>query len=162
GDYLWGNAAYPFGAVLIQAFADAGWLADIRGARRGQEGGGLVAGLPVPSFATDKDGLVPKCSTEVIITDALDRELGDLGFLPVCWCQATALSASAGSQSIRRPRGYDEPAATVNARLSATLQYIFCAARFAHYLKVMARDKVGGFTAAAEYEDYLSRWLLNY
>src|SRR5262249_38627090 len=41
-------------------------------------------------------------------------------------------------------------------------QYMFCVARFAHYLKVMARDKVGGLTSAADLEDYLSRWLLEY
>ena len=125
-DYLWGNAAYAFGAVLARAFAASGWLAEIRGVRRGQEEGGLVTGLPVHSFGTDKAGLVPKCSTDVIITDALDKELGELGFLPLCWCQDTELSAFHGSQSIQSPKAYDEMEATVNARLSAMLQYMFC------------------------------------
>jgi type VI secretion system ImpC/EvpB family protein len=98
----------------------------------------------------------------VIVTDALDKELGDLGFLPLCWCPGTDLSAFYGSQSIQKPQPYDDPIATVNARLSAMLQYVFCVSRFAHYLKVMARDKVGGLTGAADLEDYLSRWLLNY
>jgi type VI secretion system ImpC/EvpB family protein len=50
----------------------------------------------------------------------------------------------------------------VNARLSAMLQYIFCASRFGHYIKVMVRDKVGGLSGPEELEDYLSRWLFNY
>ena len=40
--YLWGNAAYAFGAVLIRSFSESGWLAGIRGVRRGEESGGLV------------------------------------------------------------------------------------------------------------------------
>src|SRR5262249_49784320 len=44
--YLWGNAVYAFGGVLVRAFAESGWLADIRGVRPGDSGGGLVTGLP--------------------------------------------------------------------------------------------------------------------
>ncbi len=40
-NYLWGNAAYAFGAVLVRAFAESGWFAAIRG-----EAGGLVPGWP--------------------------------------------------------------------------------------------------------------------
>src|SRR5262249_7000288 len=149
-----GNAAYAYGAVLVRAFSASGWLADTRGVRRGEDGGGLVHGLPAHSFGTDRPGLVPKCSTDVIVTDALEKELGDLGFLPLCWCQDTEQSAFYGSHSIQKPQAFDDPAATANARLSALLQYMFCVARFAHYLKVMARDKVGGLTSAADLEDY--------
>jgi type VI secretion system protein ImpD len=42
------------------------------------------------------------------------------------------------------------------------LQYMLCVARFAHYLKVIARDKVGSFGGPAECEEYLYRWLLGY
>ena len=34
--------------------------------------------------------------------------------------------------------------------------------RFAHYLKVMARDKIGSFQEAEEMEAWLNRWILNY
>jgi type VI secretion system ImpC/EvpB family protein len=161
-EYLWGNAAYAYGGVLVRAFAASGWLADVRGVRRGEEGGGLVTGLPNAPFRTDRPGLVPRPSTEVVITDALDKELGDLGFLPLCWCQDTHLSAFYGTQTIQQPKPYDEVVATVNARLSAMLQNVFCAARFGHYIKVMARQKVGGLASAHELEDFLGRWLQNY
>lgn len=48
--YLWGNAAYTFGAQLTDAFAKYGWYASIRGV----EGGGLVEGLPLHTFNTDE------------------------------------------------------------------------------------------------------------
>ena len=52
--------------------------------------------------------------------------------------------------------------ATANARLSAMLQYILCASRFAHYLKVMIRDQVGSFTSPEAIEDRLNKWLVGY
>jgi type VI secretion system protein ImpC len=35
-------------------------------------------------------------------------------------------------------------------------------ARFAHYLKVMARDKIGSFMEASDCEEWLNRWIGNY
>jgi len=34
--------------------------------------------------------------------------------------------------------------------------------RIAHFLKVMARDKVGSFMEAADAEEWLNRWIGNY
>jgi len=42
------------------------------------------------------------------------------------------------------------------------LQYILCVSRFAHYLKVMARDKLGTFVDAAECEQLLHHWIQQY
>jgi type VI secretion system ImpC/EvpB family protein/type VI secretion system ImpB/VipA family protein len=160
--YLWGNAVYAFGGVLVRAFAACGWLADIRGVHRETLGGGVVTGLPVCSFGTDKPGVAPRCSTDVIITDAQEKELGDLGFIPLCHCPDTDLAAFYGNQSVQLPKKYDEPAATANAKLSAMLQYILCTSRFAHYLKVICRDRIGSFAGPADCELYLRRWLQNY
>ena len=162
--YLWGNAVYAFGAVLIRCFASSGWLADIRGVRQGPDAagvdrcldeGGLVADLPAHSFTTDRRGVATKCSTDVIITDAQEQELDELGFIPLCHCHDTNYSAFYGTTSIQKPKKYDEPAATVNARLSAMLQYILCVSRFAHYLKVIGRDQIGSLTGPEKVEDLL-------
>ena len=106
--------------------------------------------------------MAPKCSTDVMITDYQEQELGELGFMPLCHCPGTELSVFYTNQSIQKPKKYDKPAATMNARISAMLQYILCASRFAHYLKVMARDKIGSFQEASECEEYLHNWLQQY
>lgn len=168
--YLWGNAAYAFGSTLIRAFAASGWLAEIRGVRhatdKGQrvilEDGGLVTGLPVHSFGTDRAGVAIRCSTEVIVTDAREREIDDLGFIPLCHCYDTEYSAFFGNPSVQKPAVYDDPKATANARLSSMLQYIFCVSRFAHYLKVIGRDKVGSRISPEQIEEFLQKWILNY
>ena len=66
------------------------------------------------------------------------------------------------NQSVQEGKKYDTSAATMNARISAMLQYILCTSRFAHYLKVMARDKIGSFQEAGECEEYLHNWLQQY
>jgi len=159
--YLWGNAAFAWGAVLIRAFQESGWLAGIRGVPP-QGGGGLVPGLPVASAATDRSGVVPTGSTEVVITDRLEPELSELGFIPLCRCQDTDRSAFYGMPSVQKPKKYDEPAATANARISAMLQYLLCVSRFAHYLKVTARDKIGSFMEVEPCERALHDWLQHY
>lgn len=160
--YLWGNAAYAFGAVLIRSFSESGWLADIRGVQRGIEGGGLVTNLPVHSFSTDKRNVAQKASTDVVVTDALEKTLNDLGFIPLCQCKDTEYSAFYANASVQKPKKYDRLPATINARMSAMMQYMLCVSRFSHYLKVLARDKVGSFAEAKDCEEFLRRWLQRY
>ena len=171
GNYLWGNAAYALGAVLMRGFINSGWLADIRGVRQGVDAtgekvclddGGLVTGLPVHSFQTDRHGLATKCSTEVIVTDTREKELDELGFIPLCHCQDTEFSAFYTTPTAQKPKTYDDPKATVNARLSAMLQYILCVSRFAHYLKVISRDKIGSMASPEDCENFLGQWLRKY
>jgi type VI secretion system protein ImpD len=159
---LWGSAAYAFGAVLMRAFAQSGWFADIRGVREDLVGGGIVRGFPTPSFSTDSRGVTFKSPVDVQVTDELDRDLANLGFIPLCPCQDTELCAFFSTPSVQRPKDYDTALANVNARLSAMLNYMLCVSRFGQYLKVIGRDKIGAFRTPAECEAYLSRWLLNY
>lgn len=160
--YLWGSAAYAFGAVLLRTFAESGWLADIRGVQRDVEGGGLVTGLPVHSFGTDRSGVAVKSSTDVVVTDQLERQLSELGFMSLCDCKDTEFSAFYSNPSIQQPKTYDRPVATTNAKLSAMLQYMLCVSRFAHYVKVLGRDKVGVFAEANELESFLQQWIVRY
>src|SRR5690606_1811578 len=87
--YLWMNAACAMSAELTQAFALYGWCAAIRGV----EGGGLVEGLPVHNFTTDEGDIAMKCPTEAPITDRREKELADLGFIPLVHCKDTDYAA---------------------------------------------------------------------
>src|SRR3546814_10784499 len=42
------------------------------------------------------------------------------------------------------------------------LQYIMCVSRFAHYIKVIGRDRIGSFATPEVCEDFLQRWLHGY
>jgi type VI secretion system protein ImpC len=126
------------------------------------ESGGLVDGLPVHNFRTESGEIAMKCPTEVQITDRREKELADLGFAPLVHQKGTANAAFFSVQSAQKPKVYDDPNASSSARLSAQLPYIFSTSRFAHYLKVMMRDKIGGYTSRGETESFLNRWIQNY
>ncbi|OGT64541.1 MAG: EvpB family type VI secretion protein [Gammaproteobacteria bacterium RIFCSPHIGHO2_12_FULL_45_9] len=153
--YLWGNAAFAFAERVTRSFALYKWCAAVRGV----EGGGLVENLPVHVFKTDEGDLVAKCPTEIAITDRREKELNDLGLIALCYQKNTDKSAFFGAASTNKPKIYDQDAATANAYLSAQLPYIFSASRFAHYLKVIVRDKIGSFTTKSSLEQELNRWI---
>jgi type VI secretion system protein ImpC len=67
-----------------------------------------------------------------------------------------------GAQTSQKPRKYDRPEATANAAISARLPYVMASGRFAHYLKLIARDKVGSFMEASDCEQWLNRWMMTY
>lgn len=156
--YLWVNTAFAMGARLTAAFENYGWCSAIRGV----EGGGLVEDLPTHTFKTDEGEVALKCPTEVGITDRREKELSDLGFIPLVHCKNTDYAAFFGAQSTQKAAKYDSDAANANAVLSAQLQYIFAVCRIAHYMKSMMRDKVGSFTSTNNVQVYLHNWLMQY
>ena len=156
--YLWMNAAYSLGTRMTNSFSQFGMCV----AMRGVEGGGLVEGLPVHNFYTDEGDLALKCPTEVPITDRREKELADLGFVPLVHCKDTDYAAFFSVQTCQKPKKYDLDSANANARLSAQLPYIMAVSRFAHYLKAMMRDKIGSFMSREEAERFLNKWITNY
>jgi type VI secretion system protein ImpC len=156
--YLWGNAAYALGARLTNSFSLYGWCASIRGV----EGGGLVEGLPAHTFKTDEGDVALKCPTEIAITDRREKELADLGLIPLVHCKGTDYAAFFSVQSTQKPKLYDTDSANANARLSTQLPYLLAVSRFAHYLKTIMRDKIGSFMSRSDCERFLNRWMMQY
>jgi type VI secretion system protein ImpC len=156
--YTWMNAAYVMGTKLTDAFAQYGFCTAIRGV----ENGGKVEGLPAHIFTSDDGDADLKCPTEVGITERRENELSKLGFLPLCHFKNTDYSVFFGAQTAQKPKKYDRPEATANAAISARLPYIMATSRFAHYLKVIARDKIGSFMEVEDCQAWLDRWIHNY
>lgn len=161
-NHLWGNASYAFGSVLIHAFKEHGWFADIRGSYRGTLDGGVVSALPVDGFATDVSDSVVKFSTDVLITDNKEKMLGELGLIPLCHSKNTKYAIFYSNQSLHGVTDNSSEYARSNEKLGSMLQYIMCVSRFAHYLKVIGRDKVGALTTAEECQRYLKDWLMQF
>lgn len=156
--YSWMNASYVMGTTMTKAFAENSWCTAIRGA----EGGGKVEGLPTHLFKSDDGDLDQKCPAEVGITERREAELSKMGFLPLCHYKNTDYAVFFGAQTAQKPKKYDAPDATANAAISARLPYIMATSRIAHYLKVMARDKIGSFMEAQDCERWLNRWINSY
>jgi type VI secretion system protein ImpC len=154
---LWGSAAFPFAACVANAFTRYGWC----GAIRGVEGGGMVEGLPTWISHTD-DGTEVRSALEIGITDRREKELSDLGFLPLLTYLNSDYAAFFSVSSCASPKQYESDAANVNSRLSCQLPYVLTASRFVHYLKVISRDRLGSYHSRGEWEKYFNRWISNY
>ena len=156
--YAWMNSAWAYAVRVTDAVAKWGWMARTRGV----EGGGKVEGLPVHTFPTDDGETAMKCPTEIAISDRREFELSNLGFLPLLHAKDTDNAVFIGAQSCQKPQKYFDPAANANAELSAKFNLLLCTSRFAHYLKVMARDKIGSFMETADCQRWLNEWISNY
>ncbi len=160
--YLWGNACYAFGSVLIRAFANTGWFADIRGGEHDFGEGGVVGNLIYSPHEADRKRLAPRPATEIQIGDHAERELSQYGFIPLCSHHGNRHTVFYSNSSLHEPPRYGSEIATLNARLSAMIQYMLCVSRFGHYIKVMGRDRIGSFVNADDCQKLFQDWLNRY
>jgi type VI secretion system protein ImpC len=156
--HLWLNASYALGVRITESFATYGWCTRIRGV----ESGGTVEDLPTAMFPTDEGGMDAKCPTEIAISDRREAELSKAGFMALVHRKNTNQATFIGAQTVHAPKRYEDADATASANLSARLPYIFASTRFAHYLKCMVRDWVGGNREAPQLERDLQEWVMQY
>ena len=161
----WTGAAYGFAACAARAFAQHGWPADVRGAETDRLGGGVVAGLPHEPARSGPRFAWPRPPVEVRLNDNQERALVDAGLMPLTAPLFGTELVFGATRSLQVPATFTGPnqaAANANARVSAQLNSMLCASRFAHLLKVMGRDMVGSFRTADEIERKLKAWLRQY
>jgi type VI secretion system protein ImpC len=151
---LWGSAAFAFAACIANSFSRYGWC----GAIKGVEGGGLIEGLPTWVVEADPDG-ESRSGVEVMVTDSREKELSDLGFLPLIQIKQQDYAVFYSAYSCCFPRRYDTDAANTASRLMCQFGYVLTASRFMHYFKVMARDQAGSYHSRGELETSLNRWV---
>ncbi len=156
--YLWGNAAYAVGARITKAFNEHSWCAAIRGV----EGGGLIEDLPVHMYTNETGQRVIKCPSELPITDRREKELSDLGFISLCYKKQSNMCVVFDTPTLSLVKDYEDPATRSNAFVAVQLQYLLAASRFAHYLKVIMRDKIGSFATLENVSTFLNAWIQRY
>jgi type VI secretion system protein ImpC len=156
--YLWGNPAFSLAERMVDSYKEYGWFSNIRGS----ENGGTVTQLPIHTFVDNEGNNTFKMPVETIITDRREKELDDLGFLSLIYKRGTDSATFFGSKTIHKLAEYDNDLANANAQLSIQLPYVMAVSRFAHYLKVIMRDKIGSFATQGEIDAYLNRWISRY
>ena len=162
GGLLWGNAAFVFAVAVIRRFDQSGWFADLRGAPQDREAGGLVRDLPPFVFDTDRHDIAAQPPLEVRVSGVQEQGLSELGLLPLTAAPYTVALLFNTNASLHSPPSYDRAEATWNARISSMLQYMLCVSRFAHYLLMMMRDRVGSYASASEVQRQLNAWIAAY
>jgi type VI secretion system protein ImpC len=156
--YAWTNSAFALGANLARSFTQYGWCTRIHGI----ETGGIVEDLPVLRFATADGETDTRCCTEIALNERRESELARVGLIPLMHRKNSDFAVFISAHSLQQPVEYEDPAATANAVMSARLPYLFASCRFAHYLKCLVRDKVGGTRSRGQLQNWLSDWLRDY
>lgn len=152
--YLWGNPCYAFAANVARAFSQSGWLADIRG--------GTVDHTPRHYFNADRQKIFPLLISQADITEFSEKNLSDFGFITLSHCKYSHLHAFHHCPSLYQTKSYENNKANTNEKLSSMLNYVLCASRFAHYIKIIARHKIGSFISARDCTKILGDWLRQY
>lgn len=175
-DYLWGSGLYAFAARAVAVFARHGWLADLCGLGEPDDRRGLIDDLPAVPFgrgggrakATDPGvgGGLDRCglerrAIEICLSEDLAHRLAGCGFITLQPCSYTPWVAIVDCPSLRwaAPQGH---AARADDRIAALLPQMLSLCRFAHYIKVIARDRIGSFTDAGHFESLITGWLQSY
>lgn len=161
---LWANGAFAFGAVIIRNFLESGWFADIRGVTQDRIDGGLLSEVEVAplDLGIESEYLGAQPPLEVRLTSYQEQQLGELGLIAIGSTYLTPNALFNSNPSLHAPPHYSTDQARQNARLAAMLQYVLCASRFSHYLKVIMRDEIGKLTDARTLERRLDDWLTGY
>ena len=157
----WLSGGFALAQVAARAMRVYRWPAAIRGAITESDGG--VVDAPERLFLPqDHAGVVARFPTENAISEEQEIALNAAGFCCLRQLHLTGDAAFLNLPTLHRPPDYDGEAARMNAKMGSMLNYILCVSRFAHYLKVMARDWVGKYSDAPTCERLLQTWLGRY
>jgi type VI secretion system protein ImpD/type VI secretion system protein ImpC len=161
----WFAASYAFAACVARAVRDHAWPADVRGVRTDRIGGGLVVDLPQEPFRFGPGTHWNRPTVSLGLTDPQERALVQAGFMPLNSLpqgDAAFVSATSLQTDWLPPPGRDPSPGHVNRHLSAQTNAILCVSRFAHYVKMIAREMVGSALPPEQIERRLQSWLGGY
>jgi len=158
-EYPFGNPIYPFGSLVITEYMETGWLSVLRGSKENELSGGLIYDLPYEVSGVDSTKFSEIHPIECIVTNPMEQLFdlsGIMTYSPAGFGHELILH---NCPSIHIPEQYTKDIANQNSQISSLLNYILCVSRFAHYIKIIGRDKVGSFKTPEECETFTNNWL---
>jgi type VI secretion system ImpC/EvpB family protein len=162
-EMVWMTAGFACAAVVVRAFVNHNWPADIRGAETDRLGGGLVTDMPAEPFPTDANWF--RSSLDISLSDRQERALINAGLMPLSALPFGQEAVFGGVRTLHAPPRFAGPSAAVanaNARFSSQLNSMLCVSRFAHYVKLLGRSAIGAFRTAEDIEKRMHDWLQFY
>jgi len=153
--YVFTSPVYGMGSILARAFIRDGWCTDIFGLGEG----GTLSHVPVGAFEYGYEA-GSKPTTEFVITSRLERQLAELGFLPLIHHRTTCQPCVVSSRTVQEMKRFGrDTAAAGNWTISSRLPFVMLVCRLAHYIKVHQRMNLGGLVQPEAVQLELERWL---
>jgi len=163
-DYLWGNGVYAYASVVINSFKETGLFFTMKGFSQGEKQRAEIRGLPSFSYDIERESsFFSPFPFQVLFPFQKEAELNQQGFITATASQYTTSCSFYNSISV-----YGEPNHPSNridspsAILASNLQNVLSLSRFAHYIKVIGRDKIGSLLTPQECQTFFERWLALY
>jgi len=160
-NYLWGSSSFLLAARIIDSFSKYRWCPNIVGPL----GGGTVDDLPLHQY-TRFGELHTKIPVEVLISDRMEFELSEQGFIPLIMRKSSANAAFFSACSIQKPKKFGSSAIArtmeENYKLGSQLPYLFIVTRLAHYIKVLQRENIGTWKSRPDITRELNNWIRQY
>ncbi|MGH7297272.1 MAG: type VI secretion system contractile sheath large subunit, partial [Polyangiaceae bacterium] len=139
GDFLWGSPIFAFAVRMADSFARYRSFAGIVGSEDDEP--------PVHDSHAALGAWYVKPPLEIMLSRRLEQSLSDLGLIPLSWDPVRATLRFTSASSAQLPRSFGSadggPAATLSHLLGTRLPHLFLASRFANYLKVLERERIG-------------------
>ncbi|WP_211829602.1 type VI secretion system contractile sheath domain-containing protein [Kistimonas asteriae] len=154
---LWGSASWAFVANVMGEFNRISWFGFLRSCDEAGVSGAIVnhpgetgsnrQGIPNYLFSPVADIDLPA---------EQDTFWAELGFIPLCSIYLSGQLGFFSNQSVYRADCHH------NEQVKTMIQTTLMACRFAHYVKVLARDLVGSWDSADECRQLLQNWIQDY
>lgn len=160
--FPFGSPVYPFGILAIKEFLDTGWFSGLRGSRENLNELGLISSVPFEKSGVDSSSFSIIPPIDYLITPQSEDLLDQNGIMIFVYSGTAQHLVLHNCVSVHQPELFENKLANENSSISSLFNYILCASRFAHFIKVIGRDKLGSFKTPEDCETYLTNWLQSY
>ena len=155
---------FGLAAIIKNCFEKTGWFLDILGYIPNQEDTlyGYVPGIDCNQVFSkhffDTESIGYDQNTEFFVSEYKEKEFSKIGIISLCNIVKDNKIVLRNIFSFKN-FCYEK---IEEDNIELNIQYILCACRFMHYLKVIGREKTGQFSQAQDFESYLKKWILEY
>ena len=159
--FVWGHAIFSFAQVFLKSYLETGWFLDALGipeqVNTNKKYFRRLQG--VPFYCNDlPDNIRP--INETLFTAQQEQRLNAAGISVFAHTQNEAIGYFSHSPSAK---DFQQTQSHISEeQLTCLLQYLLCVCRFAHYLKIIGRNKIGHYKDIKKTEKALQNWLNQY
>lgn len=153
-DFCWSNSAYVMGAHVARNFQSSSQRAD---AHRSEGPGQAARTLRTSENEAE---LALHCLTEISLSECRERELSEVGFMPLVCRRDSDSAFFVGAKTLYQPALREQAGADARRQPCRKLPSIFATCRIAQQLKCVIQDKLSYFQSLATTQRWLSDWLM--
>jgi type VI secretion system protein ImpD len=159
---IWGSAIYTYAASFMMSFSQTKWFLDAIGTPNLNVPSlaGMARGLSAPSFEVLGEVAPEKLLTEVMLTNDQEVALNVEGFTVLNELPQTGYASFVTSPTVKQVA--QTPDGVSAEQLACYVPYLLCVCRFAHFLKIIGRNKLGRYHNVKDCEYDLQTWLNSY